>query len=85
MITIIFYLTGVVFCCTKLVQFIASVVRKGKDREEREYDDRRRYRDDREKFLETFRKRFDESDEEEQISIIRWLKGKKKGGEDTDE
>lgn len=85
MITIIFYLTGVVFCCTKLVQLIASVVRKGKDREDREYEDRRRYRDDREKFLETFQKRFDDADKGEQVLILRWRKGKKKGDEDTDE
>lgn len=84
MITIIFYLTGVVVLCTKLVQGIASLIRKSKLKEEQDYEERRRYCEDRDRFLDLIRKRYDESDEDEQNFIIRWLKGKKKGG-DVDE
>ena len=85
MITIIFYVTGVVFCISKLVTWIVSKVRGERDRYDRDCDDKRRYSNERDKFLDTFKKRFEDSDEDEQVEILRWLKGKKrKGGEDSE-
>lgn len=82
MLTLVFYVVGVLYCASKLINWIVKKVRHEKKSYDDWCEDSRKYSSERDSFIDKFRKRFDESSDEEQLELLRWLKGKKKGGED---